>query len=657
MIAYASRALKPFEKNYSAYLLELSAAVWAIDYWHVYLTGRKFTLYTDHQPLTHLSSIHKRTLNRLQLQLLEHDMSIQYKAGEDNVVADALSRNAIEAVTVSNNAIEVLNDESGSLKEAQEKDAFCRDVVQYLKNSVLPAGPDGYVKKILRVAPKCSITIDGILTFYHERDNMRPVNAVVLPERLHHMVVEAAHNSWHGGHGGEDRTKSRVFLRYYWPGVHSYVANYVKACPNCQMAKGKKPPPSPLQSLPICLGRNERVHIDLFGPMKTKSASGNIYVMVITDAFSKWTELVAIPDKTAETVAQAFMHRWVCKFSVPLLIVTDNGREFANQVLTDLCGLLGITHNKTSAYHPQSNSSAESFNRSMKKYLRAMLDNSQTLEWEAQLPALQLSYNCHVHRSTLESPFWLTYLMDPRLPYFSLEETRPIYKDDFVTAAFEDFSQSHKLVHKNQDDARKVREQFYNIKAKERQFDVGDRVMFFHNAIPAKGVNAKFYKNWQGPYYVVKKISPLNYIIQKNPNSKTKLVNVEKLKHLKDEDFKAHFDAKQRRARAREAEQDRAASQLPPEIDGRDSDAEDSAESYQEIREARYKDSYNEGENLEDLTGARFAEDIANTMAEPAEYDRCDVEEEASKNKCNADFVRLTRSRAKKENATLLRGI
>ena len=51
VIAYASRAPKPNEKNYSAYLLELAAAAWAIDHFSVYLLGRQFSLLTDHKPL------------------------------------------------------------------------------------------------------------------------------------------------------------------------------------------------------------------------------------------------------------------------------------------------------------------------------------------------------------------------------------------------------------------------------------------------------------------------------------------------------------------------------------------------------------------------------------------------------------------------------
>jgi hypothetical protein len=56
VILYASRSLKEFEKNYTPYLLELAAAVWAIDNYHVYLYGRRFTLLTDHRQVDTTSS-------------------------------------------------------------------------------------------------------------------------------------------------------------------------------------------------------------------------------------------------------------------------------------------------------------------------------------------------------------------------------------------------------------------------------------------------------------------------------------------------------------------------------------------------------------------------------------------------------------------------
>ena len=61
--------------------------------------------------------------------------------------------------------------------------------------------------------------------------------------------------------------------------------------------------------------------MDLFGPLKVRSANGKKYIMVMTDAFSKYTELVAICDKKADTVAKAFFERWICRHGVAAMIV------------------------------------------------------------------------------------------------------------------------------------------------------------------------------------------------------------------------------------------------------------------------------------------------------------------------------------------------
>ncbi len=50
------------------------------------------------------------------------------------------------------------------------------------------------------------------------------------------------------------------------------------------------------------------------------------YIMCITDAFSKYVELVAIPDKSATTVASALFSRWLCRHGLPLEIVSDGGK-------------------------------------------------------------------------------------------------------------------------------------------------------------------------------------------------------------------------------------------------------------------------------------------------------------------------------------------
>ena len=97
-IGYFSRKLLPYQKNYSVSELECLAIVEAVNYWHHYLLGRKFSIYTDHQALKYLHQM-KNLNSRLAKWALSLDMyqcQIFYKESKDNVEADCLSRNPIE---------------------------------------------------------------------------------------------------------------------------------------------------------------------------------------------------------------------------------------------------------------------------------------------------------------------------------------------------------------------------------------------------------------------------------------------------------------------------------------------------------------------------------------------------------------------------------
>ena len=95
VISYGSQQLTNAEKNYSPFLLEMQAAVEGMKHCDNYLRGRKFVLYTDHKPLKKLGHLHTKTLNRLQLAMLDYNFTIQYKKGI-NMPADFLSRLTID---------------------------------------------------------------------------------------------------------------------------------------------------------------------------------------------------------------------------------------------------------------------------------------------------------------------------------------------------------------------------------------------------------------------------------------------------------------------------------------------------------------------------------------------------------------------------------
>ena len=134
------------------HLLELAAAAWAIDNFAVYLRGRRFTLFTDHKPLETLSTVHTKTLNRLQQQLLEFDFDIRYKEGKENTAADALSRNTVAA----------LNDESGTMREAQTADALCGGVREFLQFGCVPSASARQEQRLGKHAQSCFLA-DGLV--------------------------------------------------------------------------------------------------------------------------------------------------------------------------------------------------------------------------------------------------------------------------------------------------------------------------------------------------------------------------------------------------------------------------------------------------------------------------------------------------------------
>ena len=258
---------------------------------------------------------------------------------------------------------------------------------------------------------------NGILFFIKPEGG----RAIFAPKQLHRKIIRAAHNSLLGGHMGLFKTRERILERYFWPGMQKDLQDHIKACLDCQRVKPwNRPRRAPLKPLQQPPAPNHRIHIDLFGPLAT-SGQGKKMVCVITDAFSKYTELVAIRSKEAGEVAKAIMDTWITRYSTPKEIVTDGGKEFANKLMDAICQELRVLHRQTTPYHPQTNASAEVFNRTMKLYLATALEQPY-LDWEDLLPALRICYNTSVSKATRATPFSLVFGMDAHMPFFDLEQ-------------------------------------------------------------------------------------------------------------------------------------------------------------------------------------------------------------------------------------------
>ena len=110
------------------------------------------------------------------------------------------------------------------------------------------------------------------------------------------------------------------------------IADHLSRCHQCQIRrKDDRPAPGLVTTLPQTTEPNQRIHADLIGPLRT-SANHKKFVLVITDAFTKYVELVALENKEAPTVAQAIFERWFCRYGIPLDLVTDQGKEFCAEL-------------------------------------------------------------------------------------------------------------------------------------------------------------------------------------------------------------------------------------------------------------------------------------------------------------------------------------
>ena len=72
--------------------------------------------------------------------------------------------------------------------------------------------------------------------------------------------------------------------------------------------------------------------MDLTGPFP-KSKNGNKYILVLKCALTKWVEIFALIDKTAESVAECIVEEVICRYGIINVLISDKGGEFCNELM------------------------------------------------------------------------------------------------------------------------------------------------------------------------------------------------------------------------------------------------------------------------------------------------------------------------------------
>ena len=524
VIAYGSRSVTGPEKNYAAHKLEFLALKWAVTTkFHDYLYGNKFTVLTDNNPLTYVMTKAQldATGHRWLAALAAYDFSIIYRPGNQNGNADALSRMSEHAVAAVCGAIttrpaveticmsaEVLDDVEGESDPRVWRRRHREDEVIGPILHALSLGKKPDINRVFNQESKRLLyqwkhleVKRGVLYRVTNVDDCKTLMQLVLPKRFRVRALKGLHDEM--GHLGRDRTLDLVRCRFYWPRMATDVEEYVSKCERCikrkvvPSATGRAPLVPIISTQPM-----ERVCIDY---LSLEPSHGCQNVLVMVDHFTRYAWAVATRNQTAKTTAEVLYNHVFAHYGFPKILHSDQGASFEGKLIKELCEIAGIEKTRTSIYHPQGNGATERMNRTILNML-GTIDPGEKKDWKKKLGPLVSAYNATRHDSTGESPYFLMFGRQPRLPIdIVLDLPDNSTKDQttytsYITDLRERMMESHKIASKFSQDAKAKQKVNFDKKARAAVLQKGDRVLVRVLAFEGKH---KIADKWEQHVYVV----------------------------------------------------------------------------------------------------------------------------------------------------------
>jgi hypothetical protein len=218
------------------------------------------------------------------------------------------------------------------------------------------------------------------------------------------------------GHFGKQRTLVDICRTYFWHNQTEDVKMVVRMCKECQMVRGMGSVCSEdeeMKSIPVC-ELFYRVALDIAGPLP-KTKSGNKYILVAVDHYSKWCKAKVVVDHGAKTATKFLEDDVICRYGVPKFVLTNNGREWAAE-FDVMCKDYGIQHQHTSPQWPQCNGMVERLIKTIKHGIIVLFATPQNIDsWDEQFAKVMFGYRCGIQASTKFSPFMIVTGRTPRL--------------------------------------------------------------------------------------------------------------------------------------------------------------------------------------------------------------------------------------------------
>uniref|UniRef100_A0A2N9GE62 Uncharacterized protein n=1 Tax=Fagus sylvatica TaxID=28930 RepID=A0A2N9GE62_FAGSY len=309
-------------------------------------------------------------------------------------------------------------------------------------------------------------------------------------------VLREIHEGVCGNHSGARALQRKVVRAgYYWPSMQADASRFVQHCDKCQrFANLVHSPPEAL--VPITAPWPfAQWGLDIMGPFPIGRRQLKFLVVAI-DYFTKWVEAEPLATITEKNVQNFVWKAVICRFGIPRVLVSDNGKQFDNPRFRQFSQELGIHNHYSSPGHPQANGQVEVTNRSLLKLIKTRLEGAKGL-WPEELASILWAYRTTIDMTTLR------------------------------TSAYDD-QQNEEQLRLNLDLIDEVREtaetrmkryqekmaRHYNSRVKPRQLTVGDFVLQKVTLATKNPSEGKLGPNWEGPYKVIEIRRPGTYHLE-----------------------------------------------------------------------------------------------------------------------------------------------
>ena len=156
---------------------------------------------------------------------------------------------------------------------------------------------------------------------------------------------------------------------YYWMTLENDCITYVRKCHKCQIYADKIHVPPTSLNVMVLPWPSLMLGMDVIRPIIPKASNGHRFIFVVIDYFTKWIEVASYASVTKSVVTRFIKKEIICRYGLPERIISDNGLNLNNDMVTKVCTRFKIRHHNKVPYRSKMNGAVEAANKNMKKII------------------------------------------------------------------------------------------------------------------------------------------------------------------------------------------------------------------------------------------------------------------------------------------------